>query len=309
MQQCTAQQDHDGKTVAAFLRISVPNLTWNEARRHIQARRVLVNAVVCMDDSRRLAAGDRVDLVAQSTAPVPDAGDIRIVYQDEDVLVIDKPAGMESERRREQLAWSPEKRARQPSVVEALRTKGFRALPVHRLDRDSSGLMLYALSGTARDALAKQFVTHAIERTYLAIAVGSVQSIKVHNWIIRDRGDARRGCIDHAAPDAQEAISHFRVIENIGGKYTLLSCRLETGRTHQIRLHLASLGHPLCGEKLYLKAQADSPEILDPSNAPRHQLHSTTLSFVHPIDAQPLNFESILPRDMSSLLERLRKAL
>lgn len=306
-QQHTVQEPDAGKTLAAFVRATMPGTSWGDARGHVHGRRVLVNDVVCVDDARRLRAGDRVELLGQPARPMPVG--VRIVHEDQDLVIIEKPAGMECERRREQSGWSPEKRGRQVTVVEALQKRGYQVLPVHRLDRDTSGLMLYALTPPARAKLVAQLAAHEVERTYVAIAIGVVATQTVHNWIIRDRGDSLRGCVSEPRPGAQEAISHFRQLEVIAGKYTLLECQLQTGRTHQIRLHLSSLGHPICGEKLYRSRAAQEPPIEDASGAARHALHSARLTLQHPTHATHLSFEAPLPPDLARLSERLRTSV
>lgn len=298
--------EQQGATVAAVLRIARPGTSWSEARRHIHARRVRINGVVCVDDTRRLRVGDQLELLGESAKPLPSAEHVEIVYEDDAVLVVEKPAGMESERRSEQRNWSRERRQRQPSLVEALAAKGYEAFPVHRLDRDTSGLMVYARTREAQQALIAQFAAHSIARRYRAVAIGKVQPQTVRSWLVRDRGDGVRGSADPAAPGAEEAITHFTVIEYLlDGKYTLLDCRLETGKTHQIRIHLAEMGHPICGEKLYLKPTAAGEPIEDPSGAPRQALHACALEFAHPDLGRTIQFESSWPADLKRWLSTL----
>ena len=131
----------------------------------------------------------------------------------------------------------------------------------------------------------------------------------ITSHLIRDRGDGLRGSspLGADAPDAQIAITHVRPVEHIGDRYTVVECRLETGRTHQIRIHLAEAGHMLCGEKLYLRPTATAAPIPDPSNAPRQALHSKDLRLKHPLTGQDLHFESPLAPDLARWLEKLRQ--
>ncbi len=309
VRQVTVDASRAGKTLAAILRLEFPGESWNDIRRRIHSRRVKINDVVCVDDARRLRGGDVVEVLARPAGRPARPQDVLIIHQDQHLLVIDKPPGMECERRPEQANWSAQKRALAPTVVEALQTRGFAPRPVHRLDRDTSGLMVYALSQQAQENLIRQLASRSMQRIYLALAIGEVGSCTVKNWIIRDRGDGLRGCVDSPLPGALEAASEFRQLETIASKYTLLECRLKTGRTHQIRLHLASMGHPVCGEKLYRKPSVDAGEIPDTSGAARHALHATRLTLHHPADGRQLNFESPLPPDLVNMIERLRKSV
>lgn len=296
-----------GGTLAAALRMARPGMSWSEARRHIHGRRVRVNGVVCVDDVRRLRAGDELEFSEQSARPLPSAQQVEIVYEDDAVLVIEKPAGMECERRSEQRNWSKEKRDRQQTLMEAMEEKGYRAFAVHRLDRDTSGLMVYARTPAAQQALIAQFAGHSIGRRYHAVAIGKVEPQTVRSWLVRDRGDGVRGSGAPDAEAAEEAITHFAMIEYLlDGKYTLLDCRLETGKTHQIRIHLAEMGHPICGEKIYLKPTVGSEAIVDESWAPRHALHAYALEFMHPEMQRVVEFESPWPADLKRWLAKLR---
>lgn len=305
-QSFTAAKEHDGKTLAAFLRACLVNLSWSDARHLIGQRQVQVNGVLCVDDARRLRAGDTVELRRGGGAP-PTASSIPVIFQDEHIIVVEKPAGIEAERRPEQQGWSAQRKALQPTLVELIEGKGLRPLPVHRLDRDTSGLMVYALTGPAREKLVAQFSAHSIERRYLAVVLGTMHDIEVRNWIIRDRGDGIRGCIDVEVASAQNAISRFHVRERIGTSYSVVECQLETGRTHQIRLHLAHLGHRVCGERLYLSPALDAPPALDASDAPRQALHAAVLGFSHPMSSRAMRFERDWPADLSRWLSSIRE--
>jgi 23S rRNA pseudouridine1911/1915/1917 synthase len=297
----------NGQTLAAALRALVAGLSWSEARKHILARRAFVNDVVCVDEARRLKAGDVVELRSQSAKPLPSHQSVQVLHADEHLLVIAKPAGMECERRSEQRDWPAQKKLRQPTVVESLYRRGLDLFPVHRLDRDTSGLMVYATTPEAQASLIRTFAAHDIERRYLAVAVGTVHSQTIRNTLVRDRGDGLRGSATGPSDDAQEAITHITSLEAIaGGRYTLVECRLETGRTHQIRIHLAETGHPVCGEKLYLKPHAGAAPIVDDSKAPRQALHCHVLGFAHPKGGRQMHFELPWPEDLERWLTKLR---
>jgi 23S rRNA pseudouridine1911/1915/1917 synthase len=169
--------------------------------------------------------------------------------------------------------------------------------------------MLFALSPQAEQALSRMFKQHAIDRTYLAVVHGHPAAQTIESYFIRDRGDGLRGStpLGPAAPTAQRAVTHIKPLESIG-PYSLIECRLETGRTHQIRIHLAESGHMLCGEPTYTRPTPTSPPTRDTSRAPRLALHSADLRFTHPVTDKPMQFHSPMPPDLSQWLGRLRKA-
>jgi 23S rRNA pseudouridine1911/1915/1917 synthase len=188
---------------------------------------------------------------------------------------------------------------------EGRRIKG--SLPrlriVHRLDKETSGLVVFARSVAAERGLGKQFHAHTVTRRYLALIPGFVQPQRVATYLVRDRGDGRRGSTK-VPEQGKEAITHFDVVERLPGN-TLLACRLETGRTHQIRIHLAELGHPVCGDKVYCH-RPDGSVFEDRSGAPRLALHAAELGFRHPVSHEPMHWTMPLPADMETLVERLR---
>ncbi len=178
---------------------------------------------------------------------------------------------------------------------------------VHRLDRDTSGLMVFARTAQAKRALAAQFRDHTIDRIYHAIAHGAVAATRVETNLISDRGDGMRGSHGHfrrskedAPVDSKRSVTHIRPIAALAGA-TLVECRLETGRQHQIRIHLSELGHPLVGERVYIRDYA-GPKI----DATRPMLHARTLGFVHPRTGERLLFEREPPDDFRAMLESLR---
>jgi 23S rRNA pseudouridine1911/1915/1917 synthase len=315
-----------GETLSAALRRLDSSLSWSAAKRLVTGRRVLVNDALSTNDARRVGAGDRVTILDEPReAGVHRA--VRLLHIDPDVVVVEKPAGVLSLRPDEERGFSEEKKALQPTLDElvqrllpgsappARKPRRNQAAPklapiyvVHRLDRDTSGLMLFALSVRAREAFIDLFTRHAINRTYRAVCLGRLDAPRTfETHIVRDRGDGLRGSVTGTPPaDAKRAVTHVTPLEHLGDRYTILECRLETGRTHQIRIHLAEAGHMMCGEKLYTRPAAAAPQVPDPSGAPRQALHSTTLSFTHPITKRELSFDSPWPKDLSAWLERVR---
>jgi 23S rRNA pseudouridine1911/1915/1917 synthase len=164
--------------------------------------------------------------------------------------------------------------------------------------------MVFARTAQAEKHLGQQFRLHSIRRRYLAVVRGAVATQTIESRLVRDRGDGRRGSTP--LPNAgKTAITHVRPVERLGD-YTLIECRLETGRTHQIRIHLAENGHPLCGEKVY-NQPLFRPAEPDRSGAPRLALCAVELGFVHPITGEAMHFEMPLSADLAEFVARLRK--
>lgn len=318
-----AEHRHSQQTVAAFLREKLAGRSWSDVRQLIRARQIMIDGNLCLDSGRRLRGTEVVKLLAHPTAPPPRADDVRIVYLDEHVVVVEKPARMTSVRHVEERGWSSRRKQLQPTLEDllpqAIAKKASRGKqgrrggspgkpppvrPVHRLDRDTSGLMIFARTRPAESQLARQFRRHTTARTYLAVVPGRVAAQTIRSNLIRDRGDGRRGGTSN--PElGKTAVTHVRPVEQLGD-YTLLECRLETGRTHQIRIHLAELGHPLCGETVYHKPLAGAPAD-DRSGAPRLALHAAEFACDHPMSGARLHFQAPLPRDLQELLARLRR--
>ena len=180
--------------------------------------------------------------------------------------------------------------------------------PVHRLDRDTSGLMIFALSPHAEQALVRMFKEHEVDRQYIAVVHGHPEARTIETSLVRDRGDGLRGSSPRGKddPEAQRAVTHVKSVERVGD-FAVVECRLETGRTHQIRIHLSEIGHMLCGERTYTRATPMGQPVQDRSGAPRQALHSAELRFAHPVTGKPMDFRSPLPQDLSQWLDRIRR--
>ncbi len=329
------QPDQVDKTLGAMLRIWLPKPnTWGEIRKLIRARRVLVNGNLCLDDARRLKQTDVVKVLPYSTAPPPRESDIVVRHLDTHVVVVEKPSGLTSVRHAEERGWSGKRRERDPTLedllprviakIEAARRtpprRGKRAgrpplrepapsrtypvRAVHRLDRDTSGVMVFARTASAERHLVFQFREHSTERRYLAIVHGHIESQTITSNLVRDRGDGRRGSTKQPGV-GKRAVTHVRVLERIGD-FSLVECQLETGRTHQIRIHLSEAGHPVCGDKVYGRDRF-GPRGEDSSGAPRLALHAARLAFTHPSTQQRMHFEMRLPRDLHQFIQQLRR--
>jgi 23S rRNA pseudouridine1911/1915/1917 synthase len=238
------------------------------------------------------------------------------------VVVAEKPSGMNTVRHPAELRWREERKALSPTLQDVVprlireQQRGPRRprkksppLPrlrvVHRLDKDTSGLVVFARTVEAERGLGRQFKAHTVVRRYLAIAEGHVKPGRIESFLVRDRGDGRRGSTSTPG-EGKRAVTHVAVKEYLPG-YTLAECRLETGRTHQIRIHLAEAGHPLCGEDVY-RRRPDGSIMPDNSGAPRLALHATELGFRHPVTDEELHWTMPLPADLQEFLARLRRA-
>lgn len=310
-------EEQAGLTLAALLRQLRPELSWNQARRLVETRRVKLDGEICLDPARRLRAGVVVELLGKPAAPPRQHELLTVRHLDEHVVVVEKPSGVATVRHPAERAWTARRKALHPTLEDLLpgiiaRTEGRRQkgqLPrlraVHRLDKDTSGLVVFARTVAAERGLGKQFHAHTVTRRYLAVVAGHLGPQRIATRLVRDRGDGRRGSTD--LPDVgKEAVTHVEVVERLPG-YTLLGCRLETGRTHQIRIHLAERGHPVCGDKVY-HIRPDGSVRPDTSRAPRLALHAAELGFTHPVTRDELHWTMPLPADLQAFLERLRRA-
>lgn len=298
-----------GKTILAVLRAWQSELTWKAARELLTARRVTVNGTVCQDDARRVNVGDVVEVLNKPRPKPPRHDAICIRYFDDDIAVVEKPSGMLTERPAAELLSRKKEAPAMPSLDELLprvideyagrRLHGEQraVFIVHRLDRDASGLLVVARTPEARDRLTQQFAARTPSRVYWAIVTGRIEAQTIQTHFTRDRGDGKRGSVEHQQSssgvdyrDTQLAITHVKPLVSRRGQ-TLLECRLETGRTNQIRIHLAESGHPILGDVKYGPRLAAGP-------LSRLALHAIELAFTHPLTGETLRFESEWPKEM-----------
>ena len=293
-------------TLAAIVRDQT-GAAWSRARDLCTEGRVTVNGQRCLDPALRVPPGAVV--VVDERAPKLRSGALSesaIVFLDRDVVVVDKPAGMLS------VAYEPGNKG---TLVHCTRTllrrmggQGFdpELGVVHRLDKETSGLLVFSRTMEAKRALALQFRAHDIERVYHAIVHGKVTAQRVETHLIEDRGDGIRGSYGNfrrpkggIPPEAKRSVTHVRPLTPLAGA-TLVECRLETGRQHQIRIHMSELGHPLVGERVYIRDYAGRK-----IESTRPMLHARVLGFVHPRTGQRLSFEREAPDDFRAMVESL----
>ena len=252
--------------------------------------------------STKIKTGDRIELFEKEPEPLAVKGEeipLEIVYEDDDLMVINKPRGM---------VVHPAPGHTSGTLVNAVLSHAGESLSsingvlrpgiVHRIDKDTSGLILVCKNDFSHKALAKQLEEHSITRRYHAICSGRLKEEQgtVSAPIGRDEKNRKQQAINYK--HGKEAITHYRLLENLQNA-SLLECRLETGRTHQIRVHMKSIGHPLLGDPLYgpkknlyaIKGQA---------------LHAMVLGFVHPRSEEYMEFSADYPEDFQKLLNKLR---
>ena len=318
-----AGEDADGRLDAWLAGELEPDLSRSRIKALIEAGAVSVNGVAAKQAKHRIRPGDRVELAMpepEDAEPVGEDIPLEILYEDDDLIVINKQAG---------LVVHPGAGNWTGTLVNALihhcgdslsgiggvRRPGI----VHRLDRDTTGVMVVAKNDHAHRHLAEQFADHGLtgplERAYQAIVWGKPQGLKgtIDASLGRARDRIRRAVRTDDGDDVRHAVTHYLVCERFDEKpdgtcaASLVECRLETGRTHQIRVHMAHIGHPLIGDNDYggafrTKANRLPDAVRDIVNAfPRQALHAFLLVFEHPSSGETMRFEAALPADMEAL--------
>lgn len=275
----------------------------SQAKAWIASGKVFVEGARVTQAGYRVSPATPVELRMNAPRPRAPEREVRIVHEDRHIVVIDKPSGISSVP-----FQSGESGTAMDLIRDAWRRMARKATAtplhvVHRIDKDTSGLLAFAKSKQAERGLAAQFREHSIERQYLCVAHGRVTDGRIESRLVRDRGDGLRGSSrDRAA--GKRAVTHVAVVERLEGA-TLCEIRLETGKTHQIRIHLAEKGHPLVGERVYIRDARDAGAELLP--APRLLLHAATLGFAHPTRGDRLALRAEPPADFQEPLQRLRR--
>ncbi len=322
-----AGDDHAGWRLDRFLAAALPDFSRARLQQLLAAEAVSLGTkdqkhVTIKDPNHRVKPGDQYSVSVPPTASATPKGEdipLDVVYEDKDLIVINKPAG---------LVVHPAAGNPDGTLVNALIAHcgeknlaiGGEARPgiVHRLDKDTSGLLVAAKNERAMTSLAKQFANHTIERAYNAIVWGSPRDSTglIESQIGRSQFDRKRMAVLRAG--GKTARTRYKVMEKFGPKErpfaSLIECRLETGRTHQIRVHLTHLGHPLIGDPQYGRnrtaPRAKSPEetraFTAAASFSRQALHAFVLGFQHPSLHKTLRFEAPWPADFAELVEALR---
>jgi 23S rRNA pseudouridine1911/1915/1917 synthase len=305
----------DGRRLDQRLRELNPGLSWTRIRNAIERGQVTVNGTIARDEGLIVPASATIDFDPSRRALPSARLDLDRLYEDEEIVVIDKPAGLLT------IATDPELRAVEDTVLRRLQEyarhlhgPGGYAGVLHRLDRGTSGALAVALSREAHAAGRELFAEHEFNRWYLAIVRGVPEhdhgTIEAH--ISNEYVGGRRRIVRTEA-EGRHAITHYTVRESFAAA-ALLELRLETGRQHQIRLHLERLGHPLLGEHVYVGSNVGrgSPEpgpgVRGSVRAPRPMLHAWRLEFPHPTQRKTVHAEAPVPRDFQKTLSLLRRA-
>lgn len=281
-----------------------PELSWAKIRTAIARGQVAVDGVLVRDPGLAIAPGANVEFDASRPALATARIDLPRLYEDAEILVIDKPAGLLT------IASSPESRASEDTVLarvqeyaRRLHGRGGYAGVLHRLDRDTSGALAVALTREAHRAGRALFARHAFERWYLAIVegvpaetAGTIAAPISNEYVAGRRRIAGAG-------EGRPAVTHYRVRE-AWRRAALLELKLDTGRQHQIRLHLQLLGHPIVGEDVYAAGEGSGAK----RRARRQMLHAWRLAFPHPLRDGTVRAEAPMPADFAAVLARLRRS-
>jgi 23S rRNA pseudouridine1911/1915/1917 synthase len=316
----TVSEEQHLKRVDHFVVEELPTFSRTKISKLIKEGALLVNNQSIEESSKKISFGDEVELVV----PEPVATDLQaqdiplnIVYEDDDLLVINKPIGMVVHPG----AGNPD-----GTLVNALlhHCKGnlsgingeLRPGIVHRIDKDTSGLLVVAKNDVAHNVLAKQFEDHSIQRTYLAFVWGMPKPIHGRIETLIGRSKYNRQKMSADVGSGKNAITNYKTLEVFKGKtipdISLIECKLETGRTHQIRVHLAHKANPILGDQMYgkkIRKIRDLDEELSVvlENINFQALHAQSLGFLHPKSDQELFFTTELPKDLLNLQKMLKK--
>jgi len=305
-----------GVTLAAALRRRLAGESWSDVRALCTTGKVSLDGERALDPAGRVKAGQRIELRPNAPKPHTVPAGFRIAFEDAHLVVIEKPSGITS---------VPYERKETGTALDLIRASWKRAgkratatplYTVHRIDKDTSGLIAFAKTKLAERALHEVFQRHTAARAYLAVAEGNVAAARIESQIVADRGDGIRGSTRHPNPnEGQLAITYVEPLRHYARKSTgpagragsivatLCRVRLETGRTHQIRIHLSERGHPLVGETVYIRDLLRDGR--QPLPAPRLMLHAALLGFPHPVTGAPINLQAQPPEDFMTVIESL----
>ncbi len=296
-------EENSGERIDSYLAANLEGPSRSFIQKLIEQGNVTINGKVISSKKEKLKPEDQVSITippAEELEIVPQDISIDIVYEDDDVLIVNKPKGM---------VVHPAVGNYTGTLVNAImfhcgdRLSSINGVIrpgiVHRIDKDTSGLLMIAKNNKAHESLSSQLAEHSITRTYVALVYNNFTNDEgtVDEPIGRDPKNRLRQAVTYT--NSKRAVTHYKVLERFGN-YTLLQCNLETGRTHQIRVHMAYIKHPLVGDMVYgpkkSKIKADG-----------QMLHAKTLGFIHPSTGQYMEFDSQIPEYFETILNQLRK--
>jgi 23S rRNA pseudouridine1911/1915/1917 synthase len=303
----TISESQAGDRLDRALAASWPDMSRSRLKQLIEAGAVTLNGKTLEDPSQKLREGHVIELIVPPAVDAEPQGEdipLNIVFEDKHVIVIDKQAG---------LVVHPAAGNRDGTLVNALIAHCGNSLSgiggelrpgiVHRIDKDTTGLMVAAKTEKAHASLGKQFAAHAVTRVYKALVWGVPRMLAGTIDADLGRSPLNRQKVAVLRIGGKPARTHYKVIETFGASAALVECRLETGRTHQVRVHMAHLGHPLIGDPVYGRPRSIPGVDL---TIARQALHAAVLGFHHPGLDKPVHFESELPEDFRETLEKLR---
>lgn len=301
--------DAEGWRLDRALAAALPTLSRERIKALISSGQVQrADGAFLRDPAAKARGGDGFAVAVPNPTPAHNAAqdlNLEVVFEDEHLIVIDKPAGMVVHP----AAGNPD-----GTLVNALLHHcggslsgiGGVARPgiVHRIDKDTSGLLVAAKTDRAHEGLARQFAAHSIDRRYDAIVAGLPKTEGTVDANLA-RSDANRKKVAIVGEGrGKRAVTRYTLKQRLRSA-ALVECRLETGRTHQVRVHMASIGHPLLGDPVYGRTRPDHRDVLKRLGFERQALHAARLGFIHPVDSRSLSFDSRMPADMQELLSAL----
>lgn len=304
-----AGTDDAGTRLDAFIGYNTDELSRSYAVKLIEKGRVSINGKTITSKKHSVSEGDTVTINMPEPEPLEVTAEnipVEIVYEDDDVAVINKPRGM---------VVHPGPGNTAGTLVNAIMYHMGDSLSsingvirpgiVHRIDKDTSGLLMIAKNDKAHESLAAQLKEHSVTREYTALVYDNIREdeMTIDLPIGRDERNRMRNAVNGSG--ARNAVTHIKVLERFG-RYTLVRAKLETGRTHQIRVHMAHMHHPLAGDELYGPRRQSSR--IEGIEVHGQLLHAGTLGFIHPSSGEYLEFHSDLPEVFTSVLDRLRGA-